>query len=129
MTDLTLKVLLVDDVVEMRDVLRTHLYASGGFAVVGEALDGHGAVDEARRTQPDAVVLDLGLPDMTNAEVIRDLRMAAPGCRIVVLSGRSGEALQAALDAGADATITKEVGFAGATAQAIATLCRGGAVS
>ena len=126
MTDTTLKVLLVDDIVEMREVLKAYLSMSGGFAVVGEAFDGHSAVDEARRTQPDAVVLDLGLPDMTGAEVIRDLRAAAPGCRLVVLSGRGHEALRAASDAGADATIAKEAGFASATAQAIATLCRGG---
>ena len=125
MTDATLNVLLVDDVDEMRDVLRTHLSMSGGFAVVGEASDGHSAVYEARRTQPDAVVLDLGLPDMSNAEVIRDLRAAAPRCRLVVLSARGDEALQDAFDAGADVTIAKEVGFAAATAKAIATLCRG----
>ena len=124
-----LKVLLVDDVVEMRDVLRTHLSMIGGFTVVGEASDGQGAVNEARRTQPDAVVLDLGLPDMSNAEVIRDLRTVAPGCRLVVLSARGDEALQAAFDAGADATIAKEAGFAAATADAIATLCRGGEAS
>jgi DNA-binding NarL/FixJ family response regulator len=122
----TLKVLLVDDIVEMRDVLRVYLSMSGGFAVVGEAADGHSAIDEARRTQPDAIVLDLGLPDMTSAEVISDLRAAAPGCRLVVLSGRGREALRAAAEAGADATVAKEAGFADATAQAIATLCRGG---
>jgi hypothetical protein len=44
------------------------------------------------------------------------------------LSGRGDEALRAASDAGADATIAKEAGFANATAQAIATLCLGGEV-
>lgn len=126
MADTTLKVLVVDDIVEMREVLKAYLSMSDGFAVVGEAADGHSAIDEARRTQPDAVVLDLGLPDMTSDEVIRDIRAAAPGSRLVVLSGRGNEALRAASQAGADATIAKEEGFANATAQAIATLCRGG---
>ncbi len=82
-----MSVLLVDDVDEVRTVLRTSLRLRGGFAVVAEAADGHGAVQLARATQPDIVVLDLGLPDLAGREVLSRVREVAPGAQIVVFSG------------------------------------------
>lgn len=52
-----------------------------------EAGSGHDAIDAARRTQPDVVVLDLGLPDLAGREVISGLRAVAPGTQVVVFTG------------------------------------------
>ena len=83
-------VLLVDDVDEVRVVVRTSLRLRGGFEVVAEAADGLGAVARARETQPDIVVLDLGLPDLAGREVLSGIRAVSPSTQVVVFSGMEG---------------------------------------
>ena len=80
-------VLLVEDVAELRSVLRQRLQVRGGFDVVAEASDGAAAIVAAARHQPDVVVLDLGLPDVAGHEVLTRLRAVAPGTQIVVYTG------------------------------------------
>ena len=82
-----LRVLLVDDVVDVRRLLRTALRFREGFEVVGEAGDGAGAVRLAGETQPDIVVLDLGLPDIAGREVLSRIRENSPESKVVVFSG------------------------------------------
>ena len=81
------RVLLVDDVRQIRFMVRAALRVRGGFEVVGEAADGAQAELLARQLQPDLVVLDLGLPDIAGSELLTRLRTGAPDCRIVVFSG------------------------------------------
>ena len=80
-------VLLVEDVVELRSVLRQAFQLRGGFEVVGEAGDGAAAITAAARLQPHVVVLDLGLPDIAGHEVLTRLRRVAPVARVVVYTG------------------------------------------
>jgi DNA-binding NarL/FixJ family response regulator len=82
-----IRVLLVDDVVEVRRLVRTSLRFRGGFEVVGEAADGAEAVRLAAQLRPDVVVLDLGLPDIAGREVLSRLRADAPEVKVVVFSG------------------------------------------
>jgi CheY-like chemotaxis protein len=82
-----IRVLLVDDVVEVRRLVRTSLRFRGGFEVVGEAADGAEAVLMAERLRPDVVVLDLGLPDIAGREVLSRVRDHAPRSKVVVFSG------------------------------------------
>ena len=82
-----LRVLLVEDVDELRATLRQALELHGGFAVVADAADGASALAAAKTHQPDVVVLDLGLPDLAGAEVVSRLRIAAPSARIIVYTG------------------------------------------
>jgi DNA-binding NarL/FixJ family response regulator len=84
---MAIRVVLVDDIGDYRRLVRIALRARGGFVVVGEAADGRSAVEEVRRTQPDVVVLDLGLPDLPGAEVISGVRDASPDSAVVVFSG------------------------------------------
>ncbi len=79
--------LIVDDVVEVRRLLRTALRLRGGFDVVAEASDGAEAVRLAASLQPDIVVLDLGLPDLAGRDVLTGIREASPGSDVVVFSG------------------------------------------
>lgn len=76
--------LLVEDVAELRSVLRQSLQLRGGFDVVAEAGDGVAAITAAARHQPDIVVLDLGLPDLAGHEVLTRLRAVAPAAQVVV---------------------------------------------
>lgn len=84
---MTATVLLVDDVPDLRQVGRQALALRGGFEVVAEAADGAHAIAEAGARQPDAVVLDLGLPDIAGREVVTGIRSASPQTKIVVYTG------------------------------------------
>jgi two-component system, OmpR family, KDP operon response regulator KdpE len=98
-------VLIVDDEPAMLRALGISL--SVRKYDIATARTGQEALAEACRRPPDAVILDLGLPDMDGIEVIRRLRgwSRAP---VIVLSGRTGPGDKiAALDAGADDYVTK----------------------
>lgn len=82
-----IRVLVVDDVIEVRRLLRTALRFRGGFEVVGEASDGTGAVELVKTLRPDIVVLDLGLPDLAGREVLSRIREYSPASKVVVFSG------------------------------------------
>jgi CheY-like chemotaxis protein len=85
--DVPVRVLLVDDVPEVRRLVGTALRLRGQFRVVGEAGDGASAVELARRCRPDIVVLDLGLPGLAGQEVLGRLRDAVPLAKVVVFTG------------------------------------------
>lgn len=82
-----LRVLLVDDVADIRTVLRMALRLRGGFEVVGEAATGSEAVRRAAELQPDLVVLDLALPDLAGRDVLTGVRERSPASKIVVFTG------------------------------------------
>ena len=99
------RVLIVDDEPAMLRALLINLRARSYD--VATAPTGRAALAEAARRPPDAVILDLGLPDVDGIEVIRELRRwsRAP---VIVLSGRTGSGDKiGALDAGADDYVTK----------------------
>jgi two-component system, OmpR family, KDP operon response regulator KdpE len=103
------RVLVVDDELPMRRTLDIGLRA-GGYDVA-LAASGEEALEMAAREEPDAVILDLGLPGIDGIQVARGLRgwSAVP---IIVLSARGAEAVKvAALDAGADDYVTKPFGM------------------
>lgn len=79
--------LLVDDVVEVRRLVRTALRFRGGFEVVGEASHGGEAVRLVQSLHPDVVVLDLSLPDIAGREVLSRIRQHSPESKVVVFSG------------------------------------------
>jgi CheY-like chemotaxis protein len=84
---MAIRVLLVDDVVDVRRLVRTSLRFRGGFDVVAEASDGAEAVRLAGTLRPDIVVLDLGLPDIAGHEVLSHIRQVSPESKVVVFSG------------------------------------------
>jgi two-component system KDP operon response regulator KdpE len=99
------KVLVVEDERGLRRALALNLGARG-YQVV-EAESGTRALTLAAAEQPDVLVLDLGLPDISGFEVIRTLR-AFSQVPIIVLSARTGSTDKVtALDLGADDYVTK----------------------
>jgi two-component system KDP operon response regulator KdpE len=98
-------VLVVDDEPQIVRALTISLTARD--YIVTSAHTGQEALDLARSTLPDIVVLDLGLPDIDGIEVVRALREHSP-VPIIILSGRNqGASKVRALDAGADDYVTK----------------------
>jgi DNA-binding NarL/FixJ family response regulator len=101
------RILVVDDHPLTRDALAA-LLAQGGFQVVGEAADGHEALELAHALQPDLVLLDLSMPGLDGLGVLPRLRVAAPGCEVVVLTASGTEEnLLAAIRGGAAGYLLK----------------------
>ena len=100
-----LRALVVDDEPSLVRVVSGYLQADG--FEVQSAADGPGALDLARRTRPDVIVLDLGLPGMDGVEVCRTLRTFTDAY-IVMLTARADEVdMLVGLAVGADDYITK----------------------
>jgi two-component system KDP operon response regulator KdpE len=104
-----LRILVVDDEPPIRRLLRTSFAAAGHDTI--EAEDVSSAMRMLRAEEPDAVILDLGLPKQDGFDFIRIVRETALTVPIVVLSSRSDEAGKVrALDMGADDYVTKPFG-------------------
>ena len=100
-----MRILIVDDEKTIRRFLKATLISHGYN--VHEAANAKEALEYAVSSHPDAVILDLGLPDMDGIEVTRQIRKRAK-TPIIILSVREDEADKiAALDAGADDYLTK----------------------
>jgi PAS domain S-box-containing protein len=102
------RVVIADDVPEIRQLLRRVLTQSRGFRVVGEAVDGQTAVEMAATLQPDALLLDLAMPVMDGLSAIPEIRARSPRTKICVLSGYpSRDVAISATDLGAHAYLEK----------------------
>jgi two-component system KDP operon response regulator KdpE len=109
MTASPMRILVVDDEPPIRRLLRTGL-GSQGFDVA-EAADGR-AADAAIARDPDLVLLDLGLPDVSGHDLLRRWRAAGRETPVIILSSRTDEAgIVEALDLGADDYVTKPFGM------------------
>jgi DNA-binding NarL/FixJ family response regulator len=82
-----IRVLLCDDVPEMRALMRIAFDADHAFEVVGEESTGTGAVSAAFDLSPDVVVMDLSMPEMDGLEAIEIIAKSSPRTAIVVFSG------------------------------------------
>src|SRR5687768_17537528 len=69
---------LVDDVPELRDLIRYGVEDDPDFEVVGEAGDGRSAIEAIAEKRPAAVLMDLSMPDMDGFAAIPELRSRAP---------------------------------------------------
>ncbi len=105
-SEVALSILVVEDDRPIAEGLVQELVAQG--YVARWARTGHEAIDLARSTSPDAVLLDLGLPDLDGVHVCRSLRRALPDVPIVILTARDTEIdTVVGLDAGATDYVTK----------------------
>lgn len=122
MTDAMFRILVVEDDPDLRGVVRALLEAEGYRVALAET--GRRALLETRSHKPDAVLVDLGLPDRDGQQVIRAIRefSAVP---IIVLSARTMESEKVlALDGGADDYVTKPFGATELLARVRAALRR-----
>jgi DNA-binding NarL/FixJ family response regulator len=102
-----IRVEIVDDTEDLRFLLRRAL-ERGGMEVVAEAGNGVEAIDAARDTQPDVVLLDLAMPVLDGRAALPQIHHEAPDARIIVLSGFGADLLsEELLDLGAVGYIEK----------------------
>jgi DNA-binding NarL/FixJ family response regulator len=120
-----ISVYLVDDVPELRELVKFGLEDDPGFEVVGEAGDGRSALEGIAATRPAAVLLDLSMPDMNGLEAILEIRKGDADVAIIVLSGFTADRMRApVIERGADDYIEKGAPMAelrDATRAAVAT--------
>ncbi len=97
----TIRVLVVDDVPDVRNLLRMNLEIDGRFEIIGEAGNGNEAIKLVQELQPDAVILDLMMPGKSGIEAIPDIIRDSPDTKIVVLTAHDERRRMKAEAAGA----------------------------
>ena len=119
------RVLVVDDHPVWRDGVRADLDSSGRAVVVAEARDGGEAIEQARETMPDVVLMDLNLPTVRGVDAIRRIVEESPHVKVLVLSASGEEAdVLEAVKVGASGYLLKSA-TAGELAEAVARVRAG----
>jgi len=104
---MTARVLIVDDALFMRTMLRNILVESG-FEVIGEAGNGNDAVEKYRALGPDLTTMDIVMPEKNGIEALKAIMKLDPRARVVMCSALGQESLIIeALEAGARDFIVK----------------------
>ena len=120
------RVMLVDDAVVVRRILKDALSQVPGLEVVGTASDGVRAMESISAFNPDVVVLDVEMPNMDGIETLAAIKKSHPHVKVIMFSTLTGAGAQATMDAlmlGADDYVTKpaNVGSVGAAVDRIRT--------
>jgi len=100
-------VLIVDDLASVRAALRIAIETDDRFTVVAEAADGAAAIVAAERYQPRVIMLDVAMPGMGGLQAVPQLRAAAPGASIVLLTAIDLASLDPDLASTVDACFEK----------------------
>jgi DNA-binding NarL/FixJ family response regulator len=108
--DEKLRVLIVDDHALFRRGLQMVLRQESDIDVVGEAADGHEAVDKAQELMPDVVLMDVRMPGQSGIEATEKIKDQLPHAKILMLTISDEEAdLYDAIKAGASGYLLKEI--------------------
>jgi DNA-binding NarL/FixJ family response regulator len=109
-SDDAIRVLIVDDHALFRRGLQMVLEGEPDIDVVGEASDGHEAVERAEATTPDVVLMDVRMPKRSGIEATRTIKDTLPSTKILMLTISDEEAdLYEAIKAGASGYLLKEI--------------------
>lgn len=120
------KVLLADDHTIMREGLLSLLREQPDIVVVGTAENGREAVEKARRSFPDVVVMDIAMPLLNGIEAARQLRRVLPQTKVIVLTMYAdNDYVLRALQAGVQGYLLKKAAAA-ELLEAIRAVERGG---
>ncbi|NJN17635.1 MAG: response regulator transcription factor [Oscillochloris sp.] len=117
---------LVDDHPMVRGGLRAALGSEPGWQIIGEAADGASGLTVVARLQPDILVLDLQMPELSGLDVLRRMQHEAPKTHVILFSMHAEDAyVRQALSAGAAAYVLKDADAA-ELIQAIRIVLQGG---
>jgi DNA-binding NarL/FixJ family response regulator len=106
-----IRLLLVDDELRVRQGLRMCMAGEPDFEIVGEADEGSAAVTLASEIHPDVVVLDVRMQGLDGLAATKELSVAEPSAKVVILSLHDdAETRREALASGASAFVGKQEG-------------------
>jgi two-component system nitrate/nitrite response regulator NarL len=104
----TIRVVLADDHVFVRDGIKSLLENEANIEVVGEAIDGADALEVVAESKPDLLIVDIRMPNLTGIEVVEKLRSENNDVKIIMLSmHESEEYVLKSIKAGADGYLLK----------------------
>jgi len=89
----TFRILIADDHEIVRHGIRALLDNHAGWEVCGEATDGRQAVEKAIELRPDVILLDVGMPNLNGLDAARQILIACPRSRILILTMHESEQL------------------------------------
>jgi DNA-binding NarL/FixJ family response regulator len=105
-----IKILLVEDQKLMRIGIKSLFCDYPEFEIIGEASNGKEAIEKSKLIKPDIVLLDLGLPDISGLEAIKQILEQNNNIKVIVLTSHTTEEeVLAALQAGASAYVIKDI--------------------
>ena len=103
-----LRILVADDHELTRRGVQVCLESRPEWKVVGEAVNGREALEKAKALEPDVVILDIAMPELSGLEATRQILKAIPKTEVLILTMHESEKLvRRALEAGARAFVTK----------------------
>jgi DNA-binding NarL/FixJ family response regulator len=121
-----LRVFLADDHAVVREGLKALVSAQPGMEVSGEASDGQTACQQIQELQPDVVVMDVSMPEMSGAETTAQLKHTCPHVKVLALTVHEDKGyLRRLLEAGASGYMLKRAA-AEELIRAIRTVAAGG---
>ena len=85
-----INVVLADDSPDLRFLIRLALETDGRFEVVGDAEDGTTAIELLESEEPDAIVLDMAMPEMDGLEVLAEMKERGLLAKVLAFSGFNG---------------------------------------
>lgn len=109
---MTVRVLVVDDHPAFRRALTSALKMVDGFEVAGEAGGGVAACKEAESVDPDVVLMDLSMPDLSGIDAMKKIHQSQPDLPVVILTAHADPGVEKeAREAGASGFLAKGVGL------------------
>ncbi|MDO9539798.1 MAG: response regulator [Methanocalculus sp.] len=101
------RILIVDDTMFMRTLLKNILF-SGGHEIVGEAADGTEAVAKYQDLKPDLVTMDVVMPKMNGIEALKEIKKMDPNAKVVMCTAVGQEQMvKLAIKSGARGYVVK----------------------
>jgi two-component system invasion response regulator UvrY len=109
---MTVRVLVVDDHPAFRKALTSALGMVDGFEVAGEAGGGVAACEGANELEPDVVLMDLSMPDLSGIDAMKQIHRSRPDLPVVILTAHADPGVEKeARDAGASGFLAKGIGL------------------
>lgn len=106
---MSIKVMLVDDHVLIREGIRNLLEFDGNIEVIEQAGDGFECLEKLQYVNPDIILLDINMPKMNGIEVLEELKVKENPVKVIILTVHSEvEYLVKAIDIGANGYILKD---------------------
>lgn len=105
----SISVMIVDDQMPMRSILRS-LLSRSGYQVIAEAANGAKAIELNRFYKPDVICLDITMPGMDGIETLTKIKQEHPDVMAIMITGHSSRKdIEAAIEAGASGYIVKPI--------------------